>query len=117
MTPEQHIQTLLDTFGAAARKKYDTGQEEHGGKLWRKPIMNYVMDEIIDMVIYWFTFRFQWQELRALLVSLELRVVDDPDVPEDVTETIGRIINLMDIGNPDGEWEEELDASHSAEGG
>lgn len=109
-TPDQHINQILTRAAWDAKEKYKAGQEEHGGKLWRKPIMEYIGDEIIDMVIYWYTFREQWNEIRDELSWLEMNLFDSEEVPKWVQERVTQILNLVYHGNMEGIQEEERDA-------
>ena len=88
-------------------KKYEKGQEEHGGKLWRKPIMDYIGEEIIDMVIYWATFKTQWKELLHTIRYLHLLTLDpQTNTTHEIKMLAGKALNLMERGNVEGEEEE-----------
>jgi hypothetical protein len=51
--------------------KYKTGQAEHGGDLWRKPLIGELDQEITDLVIYAATIKDQLGNIRDLLTELE----------------------------------------------
>jgi hypothetical protein len=88
--------------------KYDKGQEEHGGKLWRKPIMDYIGEEIIDMAIYWSTFKVQWKELLHIIRYLHLLTLDpQTNTTSEIKALAEKALNLMERGNVEGDEEEE----------
>lgn len=108
MTPEQHVEEILAEVRHDVRTKYKAGQEEHGGKLWRKPIMNYMGEEITDLVVYWYTFRDQWYSLRRHLLQLEEAIGFNTEiVPDWVQADVEKACNLMLHGNWQGKPEEE----------
>ena len=113
MTPQDHINDILYYLDIDARQKYNAGQTEHGGKLWNKPIMDYLGEEIIDLVIYWYTFKEQWKILKRMVLKLEDDMIARPETPPVLVRQMEEIANLVVCGNTAGTWEEELDASHS----
>jgi uncharacterized coiled-coil protein SlyX len=57
MTPAQkdHMNTLVEKFREMHTKKYEAGQEEHGGNLWQKDLMWVIQaakEEVIDQWAY-----------------------------------------------------------------
>ena len=59
---DAHLSRVLQAFDAACRAKYEKGQAEHGGQLWQKPgLLDYAIEEAIDLVVYLFTLREQQQ--------------------------------------------------------
>ena len=62
MTPaqEQHLKSIKDQFNKLVDKKYRAGQQEHGGNLWlKKGIIDFSIDEVIDLVVYLLTLKDQ----------------------------------------------------------
>jgi hypothetical protein len=50
---QAHVQGIVRRFNEAVTEKYDKGQREHGGDLWRKPgMLAAAKDEAIDLWIY-----------------------------------------------------------------
>jgi hypothetical protein len=49
------------------RTKYVAGQQEHGGELWRKPILGELLEETIDLAVYAETLSDQMQAGLSLL--------------------------------------------------
>ena len=104
MTPDEHVASILCGVEYDVWKKYRAGQKEHGGNLWRKPIVDFIGEEIIDMMVYWYTFIWQWAQLHAMVYNLYF----DVDLPASLQPKVGAMLNLMDEGNAEGVPEEEL---------
>lgn len=50
---EAHVTRILTRFNADLRAKYEVGQQEHGGELWRKQgMLEQAYAEAIDLVVY-----------------------------------------------------------------
>lgn len=63
-SPEHHKQVILTRFEEWMVRKYDNGQQEHGGRLWEKPgMLENAIDEAIDLVVYLFTLQDQIEQL------------------------------------------------------
>lgn len=70
MTPEQltHITKIIHNFTSLATAKYQKGQEEHGGDLWKKKgLIDQAIDEAIDQIVYLLTIK---QQLQAKGIEL-----------------------------------------------
>jgi len=54
MTEEQelHLQAIKSRICQRIDAKYRKGQAEHGGNLWRKPVMQCLQEEVQDFVVY-----------------------------------------------------------------
>jgi len=69
MTPEQeqHLQDVKEWFTDQVDIKYRAGQREHGGNLWTKPNLPFIMEETIDLVVYAVTMEQNiWDAVEAL---------------------------------------------------
>lgn len=69
MTPEQiaHRDRVIARFTAQFSKKYEAGQKEHGGDMWKKPgMLAHAIEEVIDLVAYLFTLEDQLRPERDL---------------------------------------------------
>ena len=65
MTNEQlfHLTKILKEFETLAWAKYEAGQAEHGGDLWKKAdLIDRAIEEAIDQVIYLLTLKQQIDE-------------------------------------------------------
>lgn len=51
-TPKEHRDVLADEFVTAFKAKYDKGQAEHGGELYRKDCSAFAEEEILDFWAY-----------------------------------------------------------------
>lgn len=59
-TPESHATDLAQEAATLIRAKYEAGQREHGGELWRKTgIIDMAIDEAVDQIVYLLTLRDQ----------------------------------------------------------
>lgn len=63
---EQHLERILSRFVADCRAKYEAGQIEHGGELWKKPgILENAIEEAIDLIVYLYTLREQRDRMQT----------------------------------------------------
>lgn len=71
MTDEQkrHVAGVINATAAEILEKYERGQREHGGNLWRKPQAANLVEEALDQVVYAMTLRGQHRELRRLAME------------------------------------------------
>lgn len=57
---ENHVDGIMDDFIDDAKPKYDRGTREHPGNLWEVPlpkIMEMLNEEVVDLVVYFYTIR------------------------------------------------------------
>jgi hypothetical protein len=67
MTIEQeaHLKEMQDAFLKLSRKKYESGQKEHGGVFWEKPgMLSMLEEELVDAWHYVRTLRRQIDTLK-----------------------------------------------------
>ena len=108
-----HEEEIADWFAKAMSKKYRAGQDEHGGKLWRKPMLKNMQDEVVDLVVYFHTHNMQQLKLTSILYQLRAGLVSVPkgydawDMVEDALALAEEALNLIEHGNEDGDEEEE----------
>lgn len=70
---QQHIDNIIAQFTKLATDKYERGQREHGGDLWRKKhVLDFAIEEAIDQVIYLLTLKTQLAQR-----GIELGEVED----------------------------------------
>lgn len=70
-TPSSHAFALADRAHEMILAKYERGQREHGGRLWRKAgIIDMAIEEAVDQVIYLLTLRDQLAEAGIVLGDL-----------------------------------------------
>ena len=101
--PEEHMDATLEAFNAAWRKKYMKGQKEHGGMLWRKQCLPFLVEETLDFVSYIAVLAPQLKKVYELLLEAQ----DACNCP-DVQNNIERALSILNIGNEEGIPEEEL---------
>ena len=62
MTTKQneHLAKIKTDFIQLVTKKYEKGQEQHGGNLWnKKGLIDMAIDEAVDQVVYLLTLKDQ----------------------------------------------------------
>lgn len=65
---EAHVSRILTRFNAALRAKYEKGQQEHGGNLWQKSgMIDFAIEEVIDLAVYLYTLKEQMEEAEKAL--------------------------------------------------
>jgi len=102
-TPESHLEGIVSLATNNIRKKYRQGQEEHGGNLWDKPCLEFMHEEILDMIVYYYTIRSQIFEATAELeYGLERFHNGEPDAEM----YFRNALNILTKGNAEGK---ELD--------
>lgn len=100
-----HMQDISEWFTPRMMAKYEAGQKEHGGKLWRKTTLIPMEEEIIDFAVYYFTHKMQMLKLFSLLNEL-LYDLDEGDTVS-ASQSAMMALNLLTTGNEEGEKEEE----------
>ena len=98
-----HINMICARWRGRIKPKYVAGQQEHGGRLWRKPAMDFITEEIADLAVYWDVAMEQQADLKVE-VGLALGYCD-PKSP--AYKHILRAANILSFGNAEGEVEEE----------
>jgi len=108
---KKHESEIIDWFATTLSRKYRAGQEEHGGRLWRKPMLQHMIDEVTDLVVYLSTHRSQYLRVVGLLYC----ALEDMDNAESAgvdvipgRDAVQAAFNLLAEGNEEGEEEEEL---------
>ena len=64
MNPEyyNHLEDIIEEFTELATEKYEKGQRQHGGRLWKKEgLIDMAIEEAIDQVIYLLTIKHQME--------------------------------------------------------
>jgi hypothetical protein len=102
---KEHVNTIMAVWKTRIVPKYHQGQAEHGGKLWRKPVLDAITDEIADLMVYWDVQLEQFEEVGLALSGALQNLDQDHGAYPFVKEAI----NLLSYGNREGEMEEDLD--------
>lgn len=95
---EEHLARVLARVSDRISPKYRAGQAEHGGKLWRKPALRHMLEEVDDLIVYAEVVERQNRDLVQLLGTA---------ISERSFGLVAQAYNLLTIGNVDGEAEEE----------
>jgi len=98
-TWEEHQNYILARFGANFKFKYEVGQKEHGGRLWKKAPFNMLKDEAVDFISYVYTLENHLNDVTSLLTNAI--------VAEDWA-LVGDALNVLQVGNEEGRMEEDL---------
>ena len=101
-TPLSHAEDILNTFFIDAKAKYLAGQAEHGGRLWRKPVLPMLYQEVLDLPIYLLTLIDQIAEVKRLVGVAYWANKDNIEVDANLTKAM----NILNFGNADGVAEE-----------
>jgi len=99
-TPDSHKQEITDDFTLDSQKKYELGQKEHGGKLWRKPTIHFMGEEILDQWAYYHVLREQWARVEHLL-GAEIQRLNKACTP--IPDNLQAACNIMKTGNEAGQ--------------
>jgi hypothetical protein len=101
-TPGEHVEEIISWIAKKVKSKYYAGQEEHGGKLWRKPMLKNLEEEVTDLIVYLQTHEMQQLKLIALLTE-----ATHQDNGQDMLPLVRSALNLILVGNEEGVPEEE----------
>jgi hypothetical protein len=103
-SPGDHIASIIAELPDRFLGKYKSGQEEHGGKLWRKSCLRQLENELIDALIYFKVIEYQHELAREVLID----ALNGEISHEDAVDIACNILTWGNaLGNPDGEEEEE----------
>lgn len=104
MTPADHVLRIASWFISHMAKKYEKGQAEHGGRLWRKNTLNMLRDEIIDLPVYFEVLEAQHARAITLLAVAIAEMTDEKTIGDG---SVIEAYNILEYGNPEGELEED----------
>jgi len=106
MTPNLHTELVVNRVSDWVEHKYTAGQREHGGELWRKPVLEHLVEEAVDQSIYLVVLVDQVREATARLYQF----LADPSDPG-ASLLVQEAYNILQHGNPEGESSPELNPS------
>ena len=66
MGQELHLERVKERGVALLDAKYRAGQREHGGNLWQKPMVQNIMEESLDLLVYTLTLEQQMEDMRGI---------------------------------------------------
>lgn len=106
MTPSEHFDKIVGWFKTVGEVKYNKGQKEHGGRLWRKNTIHMLGEEILDLPTYFYVLLKQYEQA---LDQLNLAITKDKACksPLEVMVHVRNAYNILQVGNTDGIAEEE----------
>lgn len=111
-TSDNHGVEITKDFSDAYIEKYKKGQAEHGGQFWRKPTLNFMAEEIMDMWAYYHVHQEHVQQIKKLAFDGIAIAVGDSEllVPlgdNKQKDALLKIYNILEYGNEEGHKEEE----------
>jgi len=98
-TALEHIAAIKTDLGKEIEEKYMAGQKEHGGKLWRKQVLPFAWEEVLDLPVYLHVLKQQHEEMKNICLKGM-----GGDIYED--DALMMIYNILTIGNAEGVQEE-----------
>jgi len=99
-----HCNMILSKWRGRIMPKYNAGQVEHGGRLWRKPMTDAITDEITDLMVYWDTHLEQHDDVKRELIA----AFDCLNPGSRAYPHVRRALNIILYGNEDGQMEVEV---------
>lgn len=101
VTPQDHKERIISWFTEKWSKKYDNGQVEHGGKLWRKQCLPFLVEEMLDF--------FSYVAVLAPQLLMAAQAADEASTKCTCSarHDIRKVANLLSIGNEEGVPEED----------
>ncbi len=92
-SPDDHLRALINDIAGDMTLKYERGQREHGGELWRKECLQNAYQEALDLLTYLKTLKGQMGDAMILASVGMLRGC----------EACMAIYNMLTCGNIEGE--------------
>lgn len=87
-TQEAHLRRIKERCGALLDAKYRAGQREHGGNLWKKPMVGRIIEESLDLVVYSLTLEQQLEEVRGVCCAGERGEISARDALRKIRELL-----------------------------
>jgi hypothetical protein len=56
MKPSEHINSIVKKLGPRLKNKYLRGAKQHGGGLWKKNVGPEIENELLDLIVYVYTY-------------------------------------------------------------
>lgn len=101
----EHLRIIQMDTCKALSVKYLKGQAEHGGSLWRKPVINFMGDELTDHICYFHVLKQQWNEMIEIADSA-LKIPANPEMESPratgYRDSLTKIRNILTVGNKEG---------------
>lgn len=89
-----HIDQIAADTIHAVEDKYLAGQKEHGGKLWRKPVVDFMGEEVTDMIVYFHVLKHQHHKMKQIAAhGLN---------GGDAAKALKEVFNILSMGNAEG---------------
>jgi len=95
---EEHQAAISSRFEKDFESKYEIGQRQHSGRLWRKSTFPMLKEEAIDFISYLYTLEDHLLDVKVLLSN----AMADGD-----WALVGEAFNILVEGNAEGRKEED----------
>ncbi len=94
MSPEheKHLAGILSDLVKDVDAKYRTGQDQHGGALWRRPVWKDAWDEVLDLCTYVHTLKMQLSVIAELAL---MGAADESVVAAQSRESCRQILAVL----------------------
>lgn len=97
-SPLQHAHAIAAWVSSRLIRKYLRGAQEHGGCMWRKPTLDHIEGEIMDLLPYFHQLKRQHEggtmRLKDAIARRDWALAQEA-------------LNVLTVGNPEGQLEEE----------
>ena len=100
-----HMNNIVYSTTVDIMNKYREGCAEHGGDLQRKPVIEFISDEVIDQICYLSVLKQQWNDMIKIARSTKIEASGHSDafrMCEILRLGINKIENILTMGNPEG---------------
>jgi hypothetical protein len=94
MSPEheKHLAGIIRDLTNDVDAKYRTGQDQHGGALWRRPVWKDAWDEVLDLCTYVHTLKMQLSVIAELAL---MGAADESVVAAQSRESCRQILAVL----------------------
>ena len=97
---QRHAEAAILAFQKRFMAKQEKGQNEHGGDIWRKPVLEHMAEEILDQWAYYFVLAEHLKQIKQISRgALDYR----GDSGEVRYQALAKIFNIVTYGNPEGD--------------
>jgi hypothetical protein len=98
MNPSQHINLIAKRLTPALKKKYAAGVRAHGGGLWKKNVGPEIEGELLDLIVYQFTFS---EQVKRLVAAAEALVTNycPGEISKDLRAALAPFLDKSTKGN------------------
>ena len=89
---ENHLANIKAKVEADLDSRYRAGASQHGGELWKKPVLSEALAEVTDLLVYLHTLQQQMEVIRALA---SIGVDDQSIVASEARDSCHKILQVL----------------------